>query len=491
MIRTLLTLAAAAAVMPAAGPAVRVRVQGKVQEIPLERYVAGVVAGESSVFRADAALRAMAVAARTYAVHTRGRHAAEGFDFCDTTHCQRLQLDGVPPRVAAAASDTEGELVWFQGKPAFTTYARDCGGRTEAAAAVWPDQAAPYLAAHEDPYCVRAGSSAWQWSGDARQIAQALLRSSLRAPQTIETARVEERTPSGRARTVALSGAGGTVRISAGALRFAIGRDLGWNTVSSDWFDVHAESGRLVFQGRGSGHGVGLCQRGADRMGAEGRAWREILAFYYPGTAVGRTAAGIAWHRICGAAACLETTDLSPDGSLLAVIERQIGWAAQRTGWPTPGGIVVRVFPDLDTFRNATGEPGWVAAHTSGRRIDLQPVELLRRRGAFDNTLRHELLHVFVESIAAADLPLWFREGVPLWLEGQEHGEPALRPSSDQEFRRGNDPARVRRAYDDAARTVAWLAARYGETAVFDWVKRGLPVAVRNTIASQAATNKP
>jgi stage II sporulation protein D len=475
----------------AAEPTVRVRIHGAVREIPLERYVAGVVAGESSLFRSDAALRAMAVAARTYAARMRGRHVAEGFDFCDTTHCQRVELDGIAARVAAAASDTAGELLWFQGKPAFTPYTRDCGGRTESAETVWPDQGAPYLTAHTDPYCARAGGSAWQWGGDARRIAEALVRSGLHTPQTIGSARVEQRTASGRAHTVALGGAGGTTRVSASSVRFAIGRDLGWNTVLSDWFDLHAEGGRLVFQGRGSGHGVGLCQRGADQMGTEGRSYREILAFYYPGTAVGRTARGIAWQRACGAATCLESTDAEGDRDALATAEREAGWAARRTGWTAPAEIVVRVFPDLDTFRNATGEPGWVAAHTAGRRIDLQPLRGLRSRGDLEGTLRHEMLHVFVESVAAPDLPLWFHEGVTLWLGGQANSPGSPRAPADAEFQRGADPARVRRAYEDAARTVAWLAARYGETAVLDWVKRGLPVAVRNTIASQAAVNKP
>src|SRR5438874_1571512 len=58
--------------------------------MPLEEYVAGVLAGESSIFKSDEALKAMAVAARTYAVRHTGRHRAEGFDFCDTTHCQDL-----------------------------------------------------------------------------------------------------------------------------------------------------------------------------------------------------------------------------------------------------------------------------------------------------------------------------------------------------------------------------------------------------------------
>src|SRR5580658_10384150 len=59
-------------------------------EIPLETYVAAVLAGESGGFQSSEALKAMAVAARTYAVRMRGRHSAEGFDLCDTTHCQRL-----------------------------------------------------------------------------------------------------------------------------------------------------------------------------------------------------------------------------------------------------------------------------------------------------------------------------------------------------------------------------------------------------------------
>ena len=482
-------MAAAAAL--AAEPTVRVRVRGHVQEIPLERYVAGVVAGEGSVFRSDEALRAMAVAARTYAVRMRGRHAAEGFDLCDTTHCQRLQLDGITARISAAALDTAGELLWFEGKPAFTPYTRDCGGRGESAAAVWPDQAAPYLTAHEDPYCGRSGGSGWQWGCDFSRITSALLASGLRAPQAIEIARVEERTASGRARTVAFGGADGTTRVSASSLRFAIGRNLGWNTVLSDWFDVRAEGGRVVFQGRGSGHGVGLCQCGADQMGADGRSYREILAFYYPGTAIGRTARGIAWQRVCGTEACLESAAPEHDREALAIAERQIEWATRRTGWPVPESIVVRVFSDVDTFRDATGEPGWVAAHTAGRRIDLQPLDALRRRGAIEATLRHEVVHVFVEAAAANDLPLWFHEGVTLWLDGHSHGGGGPRTPAETEFRRGNDPARVRRAYDDAASTLAWLAARYGETAVLDWVKRGLPVAVRNTIASQAAVNRP
>jgi stage II sporulation protein D len=87
-------------------------------EIPAEQYVAGVLAGECSTFQSDEALKAMAVAARTYAARLRGRHASEGFDFCATTHCQRFESRNVPARLTRAVAATEGELLWYDGEPA-------------------------------------------------------------------------------------------------------------------------------------------------------------------------------------------------------------------------------------------------------------------------------------------------------------------------------------------------------------------------------------
>jgi stage II sporulation protein D len=489
VIRAAIALLLAVAACPAATVRVRTASAGTV-ELPLERYVAGVLAGESSVFHSDAALKAMAVAARTYTVRMRGRHSAEGYDFCTTTHCQRLEVDQITAKLTAVATATAGELLWFEGKPAFTPYSRDCGGRTESAAAVWPDMAAPYLMAHDDPHCRRAGVSDWQWSGDPRRVVEALAAAGLQAPSAIENARVEQRTPSGRAATVVFSGRGGTVRVSASSLRFAIGRAITWNAVLSDWFDLRSSGGRLVFQGHGSGHGVGLCQRGADAMGIDGRSYREILAFYYAGATVGTTARGIAWQQICGATACLKSVDPAQDRAVLALAERQIRAAAERTGWPAPAGLEFLVYPDLDSFRNATGEPGWVAAHTVGKRVHLQPAAILRSRDSLDATIRHEVLHMFVESQAAPDLPLWFREGLPLFLEAPGRSGGPVHVPTDAELRRLDNPDRARRAYEDARTATTWLVARYGEPAVLDWVKRGIPAEVRNTVASQAPTNR-
>jgi stage II sporulation protein D len=330
--------------------------------------------------------------------------------------------------------------------------------------AVWPEVSATYLRSHTDPYCVRTGDSAWEWRPKAADLLAALSGSQLRGPRTIEQVTISGRTASGRARELTLTGAGERVRISATALRFAVGRALGWDTVRSDRYEVAG----LEFRGTGSGHGVGLCQRGADEMGVEGRSYREILAFYYPGTVLGLTGSGIRWTRLGGENVTLFTTHPDRDGALLAQAERQLRELAGRIGLPAPRGIEIRLYPDVETFRNATGEPGWVAAHTVGVHIHLQTT----------GALRHELLHVLVEARAAAGLPVWFREGLVGCLEDPHLTRATARagkPPADSDLRQTADADRARRAYAEAAASVAALVDRYGEPAVLSWVSRGLP----------------
>ena len=92
----------------------KVQVSGHVVEMPLEKYVAAVLAGEAGVFRSDEALKAMAVVARTYGMRMRGRHAADGFDLCGTTHCQRIDPNAVTARLQRMADATAGEMLWYR-----------------------------------------------------------------------------------------------------------------------------------------------------------------------------------------------------------------------------------------------------------------------------------------------------------------------------------------------------------------------------------------
>ena len=242
-------------------------------EIPLEDYVAAVLAGESLGFRSDESLKAMTVAVRTYALHFLNRHQAEGFDFCDTTHCQDFRITAVNDRLRKAVNDTRGEILRYNGEPIDAYYHQDCGGITEARG--------PYLPQLQDSFCVARGRLRWTTNLSASDLQSAL---HIRDASQID---VIERTASGRAGRLRISGANPQV-FDAETFRLAIGRTLGWDRIRSDLYEVHRSGDRFVFEGYGSGHGIGMCQDGAAAMGETGFSYKEILAFYYPNTRLSR-----------------------------------------------------------------------------------------------------------------------------------------------------------------------------------------------------------
>jgi stage II sporulation protein D len=200
--------------------------------------------------------------------------------------------------------------------------------------------------------------------------------------------------------------------------------------------------------------------------------YHDILAFYFPGTAPGVTGRGLSWVRLSGESVSLFSTQPEQDRAALAIAERLAKEIAGETGLAANGPIEIRAYPDVETFRNATGEPGWVAAHTSGRRVDLQPVAVLRGKGVLESTVRHELLHVLVETQAKAGLPVWFREGVVGYLERRHGGGADL---TEGDIRQTTDEARARRAYAAAAQRVTELVQRHGAATVLSWLKTGIP----------------
>ena len=259
--------------------------------LPSERYVASVLSAEAAPDEPPESLRALAVLARTYALNGAHYTAQPGHlsaDLCDSTECQAMLPGRVTPAIEDAIQATAGETLWFGRHRAETFFSQSCGGVTEDAAAVWPRlSSAPYLRSHVDPYCVRRDAAQWHAEVSLAKLVDIARVEDWHLPANIVTARVKDRSTSHRALRVAFAGGGGeTWAISASALRFGIGRALGWNLVRSDAYELGVRHGSLVFDGRGRGHGVGLCQEGAAEMAAEGKTEREILAFYFPGTVV-------------------------------------------------------------------------------------------------------------------------------------------------------------------------------------------------------------
>ena len=443
--------------------------------MPLEEYVTAVLQGESASFKSDEALKAMAVAARTYAVRFGSRHRLEGFDFCDTTHCQDLRLGNESPRARVAAAATERELLWFEGSPAAAYYHRSCGGEIDDAKALEPDLHVRYLQRHHDDYCVRIPDE-WQSEISKTDLARALGRS-------VTSVRVLARGDSGRVQRLLINNRA----ITATDFRLAVGRTLGWDELRSDLYEEEDRGNSIQFRGRGQGHGVGLCQSGAESMGEQGHGYRDILAYYYPGTAVGINAQGLSWEKLPGESLDLVSTDRNDASVLLPAAERALHFAVERTGLQMRTRPQLKVYSTIAIYRDATGEPGWVAASTLGSTVRLQPISILQRTHSLDSTLRHEFLHMLIESNAKSDTPLWFREGLVVYLAGDSSGKDKANMSGeaiDREISSPKTQAEVRLAYRQAAALVRDLDRRYTRVRLIDWLRNGLPDDIRSSVAS-------
>ena len=252
-----------------------------VEELPLEEYLQGVVSGEMQSTWPAETLKAQAVVARSYVMtklQTTNAHAV--YDVDATIEDQVYQPNFHPAAtIVDAVSATRGEVVLQQGKILKTYFHSCCGGNTLPAEAVWGAQAAQGLRAVRDPYCARSPYRQWTY-----QLTRADLEHDLAAAGFI-TPRVKDiRVPAGsdRPTDITLTTDGDPLHLSADNFR----RTIGYKALKSTWFTAHAHKGGWIFQGRGYGHGVGLCQWGAKTMGERKKTYRDMLQFYYPGTMI-------------------------------------------------------------------------------------------------------------------------------------------------------------------------------------------------------------
>src|SRR6266704_6814535 len=169
--------------------------------MPIEQYVEHVVMAETGDFQDQEALKAMAVAARSYTKRFSGQHAKEGFDFCDTTHCQAFYWRSVTERIRIAAEATRGEYVSYEGRPAAAFYHQNCGGTTAAGSETWAQVSEPYLSVRPDPYCVTRGGLQWKTTLTRDEINGALRLSGFEPPENWLKLEISFHNSSGRVRT--------------------------------------------------------------------------------------------------------------------------------------------------------------------------------------------------------------------------------------------------------------------------------------------------
>jgi stage II sporulation protein D len=268
--------------------------QRQILALPLEEYVLAAALSELAPSSGDPdTMRRMyavqAIVVRTYAVSHLGRHAGDGFDLCDTTHCQLVELDRRhrsrwAPVAREGVRRTRGAVLQYRGRPAAILFHSDCGGHRSAATDVWGGTGAPYLGGGADPLPDGAAHAAWRFVVERDELRLALNAEGRTAVGArLDGIHVQRRDAAGRAALVVLNGTRAPL-VRGEDFRAAVSQAFGPRALRSTMFDVHREGQTFVFEGHGFGHGVGLCQTGALARAAAGDTAERILAFYFPGT---------------------------------------------------------------------------------------------------------------------------------------------------------------------------------------------------------------
>jgi SpoIID/LytB domain protein len=338
----------------------------------------------------------------------------------------------------AAVAATSG-LVLLDGlRVAEVYYSAWCGGHTQAPSRAWPGAAdRAYLPSRPDEAC--ASEPAWTSEIPEPRLRQALQAAGLKGEHLTSLA-VTARDPSGRAQTLR---AGGMTpdSLSANAFQRAAGRVLGWQVVKSTRFEIRESATGVSLTGRGLGHGVGLCARGALNRAGIGASRQAIVAAYFPGVTIGRMGPAIVRVQ-------LPEADARWRRDVQDAAERAFTRMAAKLGMPAAGSVSVRAHPTVEAYARTTGQPWWTAARAAGTAIDLIPLSALRDRGTLEPTLAHEMVHVLAGPMLA-DRPLWVREGLAVFLAGELA---VAAPSSSA-------PCPTDEALQSARTAVAWRSA--------------------------------
>jgi stage II sporulation protein D (peptidoglycan lytic transglycosylase) len=268
-----------------------------INELPVEEYLRGVVPAEMFPSWEMEALKCQAILARTYIVGARGdRH--QGFDLCDQSHCQvYLGLDEEHERTTQAVRQTAGQILTYGGRPARIFYHSTCGGVTAAPAEVFqladldgvPAQRAVSDQSGSRILCSISPHFHWEFRVE-KGVFQTFLQSLALGqtdPGRITKIRILERDPSGRVNSLEMVGTRGSFRLSGYEFRSRFVARFGGESLKSTLFTISVEKDKVVLRGRGFGHGVGLCQWGAEALAQQGVGYRDILQHYYPQSRLG------------------------------------------------------------------------------------------------------------------------------------------------------------------------------------------------------------
>lgn len=252
-----------------------------VARLPLERYVAGVVAAEL-VDAPPAARAAQAVLARTYAAFAEAHPRHQDAPLCDLTHCQAFA--GATTALPNAEAMTGQVMKDASGNVAEVFYHSTCGGQTIAARDAWPGSSAKGTIGVRDvdsqgaPFCVHSPHFSWSCEIDRQRLAE-IVQPWLTSPVAPAQLAIHATADPG---SWVIASASESTTVSSFLLHRTLGRSVGWGCVKSPSFRITALPEHIRFMGQGLGHRVGLCQYGAIARARSGQSAAQILRAYFP-----------------------------------------------------------------------------------------------------------------------------------------------------------------------------------------------------------------
>lgn len=252
-----------------------------VEEISFEKYLLGVLAPEMGPDWPIEALKAQAVASRTYAA----RLLSRGGDYDignDTSHQVYTGLEKVNPSIIEAVSSTRGEVLYYNGRLITAFFHACCGGKTTSPSAAFQGDIIKPLKGVSDPYCKISNHYEWDITVSESDLLR-LIQENGSTALKLKGIRIYSKDRSGRAVKLDFQTDRGSFKMETRDIRKA----LGYFEFKSTFITrIEKTKKGYTFYGKGWGHGVGMCQEGAKVMAKKGFSYKKILTYYYPGARI-------------------------------------------------------------------------------------------------------------------------------------------------------------------------------------------------------------
>lgn len=250
-----------------------------INDIPLEDYLKGVLPSEMSAEWPLESLKAQAIASRTFAMFRMMENVKDEFDVTKDTVSQVYRGKALEHSASTrAVKETQGKILTESGRLFPAYFHSTCGGRTADLSAIWNMQKHPSLRGVVCDFCRGTRHYRWDSQISAADLVKRLVKGGY-SITSIQSLKLKDYDPGGRASTVVIQDAKGEKVIRAGDFRFIVGPNVIRSTLISK---IEKKGGMYYFRGRGWGHGIGLCQYGAKRLGELGYNHRQIIKLYYP-----------------------------------------------------------------------------------------------------------------------------------------------------------------------------------------------------------------